>query len=173
MSSKLKETDTTGVTGTLVWYYYICHREVWLQSRQIVADQADENMDWGRFLHENSYAREKKEISWESIKMDTLSNVKGQLVVAEVKKTSSYLQSAKMQTLFYLYNLKQAGVNAVGELRFPEEKRRETVILDEEAEMKIEKTIHNIRRILVQEKPPQPKKIKFCGKCAYREFCWA
>lgn len=67
-------------------------------------------MDWGRFLHENSYAREKKEISWESIKMDTLSNVKGQLVVAEVKKTSSYLQSAKMQTLFYLYNLKQAGV---------------------------------------------------------------
>lgn len=69
-------------------------REVWLLSRQIVAGQADENMDWGRFLHENSYAREKKEISWESIKMDTLSNVKGQLVVAEVKKTSSYLQSA-------------------------------------------------------------------------------
>ncbi|MFW5437305.1 CRISPR-associated protein Cas4 [Paenibacillus apiarius] len=173
MASEVKGIDTIGVTGTLIWYYYICQREVWLMSRQIVADQSDENMDWGRFLHENVYSREKKEIAWESIKMDTVSNVKGQLVVAEVKKTSSYLQSAKMQVLFYLYNLKQAGVDAVGELRFPEERRREAVVLDKAAEEKIEEAVHSIRRIMAREKPPQPEKIKFCGKCAYREFCWA
>ncbi len=23
------------ITGTLIWYYYICQREVWLMSRQI------------------------------------------------------------------------------------------------------------------------------------------
>lgn len=173
MFSKAKDIDTTGVTGTLIWYYYICQRKVWLMSRQIVADQSDENMDWGRFLHENAYSREKKEIAWDSIKMDTLSNVKGQLVVAEVKKTSSYLQSAKMQVLFYLYNLKKAGVDALGELRFPEEKRREPVVLDDTAEEKIKEAIQNIRGIMAREKPPKPEKIKFCGKCAYREFCWA
>ncbi|MFD3270322.1 Dna2/Cas4 domain-containing protein [Paenibacillus dendritiformis] len=81
MSRAVQEIDTTGITGTLIWYYFICQREVWLMSRQIVADQSDENMDWGRFLHEHSYSREKKEIAWESIKIDALSNVKGQLVV--------------------------------------------------------------------------------------------
>lgn len=173
MSKAVQEIDTTGITGTLIWYYFICPREVWLMSRQIVADQSDENMDWGRFLHEHSYLREKKEIAWESIKIDALSNVKGQLVVAEVKKTPSYLTSAKMQVIFYLYNLKKAGVDAVGELRFPEEKRREAVVLDDAAEKKLMEAVQNIRRIIARESPPLPEKIKFCGKCAYREFCWA
>jgi len=175
MSKAVEENDIdiTGITGTLIWYYFVCKREVWLMSRQIVADQSDENMDWGRFLHEHAYAREKKEIAWDSIKMDAISNVKGQLVVAEVKKTSSYLTSAKMQVLFYLYSLKKAGVDAVGELRFPEEKRREAVILDEATEMKLMEAIQHIRRIIAKDSPPQPEKIKFCGKCAYREFCWA
>ncbi|WP_374017825.1 CRISPR-associated protein Cas4 [Paenibacillus thiaminolyticus] len=173
MSRAVQEIDTTGITGTLIWYYFICQREVWLMARQIVADQSDENMDWGRFLHEHSYSREKKEIAWESIKIDALSNVKGQLVVAEVKKTSSYLTSAKMQVFFYLYNLKKAGVDAVGELRFPEEKRREAVVLDDAAEKKLMEAVQNIRRIIARETPPLPEKIKFCGKCAYREFCWA
>lgn len=173
MSSSIKKVDTTGITGTLIWYYYICEREVWLMSRHIVADQSDENMDWGRYLHEHAYAREKKELAWESIKMDTVSNTKGELVVAEVKKSSSYLKSAKMQVLFYLYIMKHAGVKAIGELRFPEEKRREAVILDEDAEKEIEEAIVRIRRVIAQDMPPQPQKIKYCGKCAYREFCWA
>ncbi|MCY9692091.1 CRISPR-associated protein Cas4 [Paenibacillus alginolyticus] len=142
-------------------------------SRQIVADQQNENMEWGRYLHENAYARDKKEVAWDSIKMDTLSKRQGELVVAEVKKTSSYLKSAKMQVLFYLYNLKLAGVDAVGELRFPEEKRREEVELDAAAELEIQEAVRNIRYIMAQELPPEPVKIKFCGKCAYQELCWA
>lgn len=61
----------------------------------------------------------------------------------------------------------------MGELRFPEEKRREAVILDEAAEMKLLEAVQHIRRIIAKDSPPQPEKIKFCGKCAYREFCWA
>ncbi len=167
------EDQMKGITGTLIWYYYICQREVWLMSRQIVADQQDENMEWGRYLHENAYARDKKEVAWDSIKMDTLSKKHGELVVAEVKKTSSYLKSAKMQVLFYLYNLKLSGVDALGELRFPEEKRREEVELDAVAEAEIKEAIRRIKIIMAQETPPEPVKIKFCGKCAYQEFCWA
>lgn len=167
------EDQIKGITGTLIWYYYICRREVWLMSRQIVADQQDENMEWGRYLHENAYAREKKEISWDSIKMDTLSKKRGELVVAEVKKTSSYLKSAKMQVLFYLYNLKIAGIDAMGELRFPEEKRREVVELDEAAESEIKEAVRHIKFIIAQQTPPEAVQIKFCRKCAYQEFCWA
>lgn len=162
-----------GITGTFIWYYYICKREVWLMSRQIVPDQQDENMDWGRFLHEQAYAREKKEVAWESVKMDTVTSKQGELVVAEVKKTSSYIKSATMQLLFYLYTLKMAGIDARGELRFLEERRKEPVHLDDAREAELREAIRNIRRIIDQDVPPKPEKIKFCGKCAYREFCWA
>lgn len=37
------------VTGTFIWYYYICKREVWLISRQLSPDERDENVEWGRF----------------------------------------------------------------------------------------------------------------------------
>jgi CRISPR-associated exonuclease Cas4 len=165
--------DIQGITGTLIWYYYICRREVWLLSRNIVADQQDENMDWGRFLHEHAYAREKKEVAWESVKMDTLTSRHGELVVAEVKKTSSFLKSATMQLMFYLYSLKLAGIDARGELRFPEEKRKEPMLLDAAMEEELRRTIGQIKTIMANELPPEPEKIKFCGKCAYREFCWA
>jgi CRISPR-associated exonuclease Cas4 len=41
------------VNGTLVWYYSICKREVWLMSRNISPDQRDTNIDIGRFIHES------------------------------------------------------------------------------------------------------------------------
>ena len=43
---------TMVVNGTLIWYYNICRREVWLMCRNIVPDQSDENIDYGRFMHE-------------------------------------------------------------------------------------------------------------------------
>lgn len=40
------------VTGTLVWYYYICPREVWLMARQLTPDEDNPNIDLGRFIGE-------------------------------------------------------------------------------------------------------------------------
>ena len=48
------------VNGTLFWYYNICKREVWLMTHQIVPDQQDDNISFGRFLHETTYQRNKK-----------------------------------------------------------------------------------------------------------------
>lgn len=161
------------VTGTLVWYYYICPREVWLMARKIAPDQDDANVDLGRFIHENSYARDKKEVSLGYIKFDILREKNGQLIIGEVKKSSKYEKSATMQLAFYLYELKCAGIEAIGELMFPKEKKKITVKLDEKMLKKIEKTKKEILRIAYLEKPPEPKKINFCKNCAYAEFCWA
>ncbi|SHK18580.1 protein of unknown function DUF83 [Caminicella sporogenes DSM 14501] len=48
------------VNGTLIWYYYICKREVWLMAHNLTPDQDNQYIDLGRFIHENSYMREKK-----------------------------------------------------------------------------------------------------------------
>ncbi len=48
------------VNGTLMWYYMICEREVWLMSRNIIPNQKDTNIEIGRFIHETVYSRNKK-----------------------------------------------------------------------------------------------------------------
>ncbi len=162
-----------GVSGTLVWYYYICPREVWLISHQINPDQDNDNVVLGRYIGENTYQREKKEISIGNSKIDVFHTEDGKMVIGEVKKSSKYKESARMQLAFYLSELKERGIMACGELRFPKEKVREEVILDERTEQELDKVRREILCIVYMEKPPQPRKIQFCKKCAYAEFCWS
>jgi CRISPR-associated exonuclease Cas4 len=168
----LLENDLN-VTGTLVWYYYICPREVWLMARNITPDQDNPNIDLGRFIGQNTYQRDKREISFGHIKVDVLRKEKGQLVIGEVKKSSKYEKSAFMQLAFYLLELRENGIEAVGELLFPKEKKRVKVELNNELIANIEKAKKDILRIIYQDAPQEPKKIVFCRNCAYAEFCWS
>lgn len=93
-------------------------------SRQLTPDQEDSNIEIGRFFHEESYKKNKKEISLGNIVIDVIKKENGQLVVGEVKKTSKFKQSARMQLLFYLKQLKDLGIQASGSLMFPKEKKR-------------------------------------------------
>lgn len=161
------------VTGTLIWYYYICYREVWLMARHLVPDQDNANVDLGRFIQEQTYQREKKEISIGHIKLDILHNGKDGLVIGEVKKSSRFEASARMQLAYYLLELEKAGLKARGELRFPKEKRRETVELTGELKTEMDTAVRDILRIAYLDRPPEPAKIKFCKNCAYAEFCWS
>ncbi len=161
------------VTATLIWYYFICPREVWLMGRQITPDQDNGNVEIGRFIHDQSYVREKKEVSLGHLKLDRLKHDHGELVVAEIKKSSRFTESARMQLAFYLQELKNKRVIARGELRFPEEKRKETVVLDETMERELDRVSRDILRIVYLEMPPVPKKNQWCRRCAYGEFCWA
>ncbi|UFJ39856.1 CRISPR-associated protein Cas4 [Brevibacillus humidisoli] len=161
------------VTGTHIWYYFICKREVWLIAHNIAADQDDENMDIGRFINEQTYQRNKQEVLIGNIKVDRVRREDGQLVIGEVKKSSRYLESSRYQLLYYLQTLKKMGIVARGELLFPEEKRRETVELTSEAERQLDRAVEEIRIIARHPVPPLPEKISFCRNCAYREYCWA
>lgn len=161
------------ITGTDIWYYFICQREVWLNIHRISPDQDDENLEIGRFIHEYRYGREKKEISIDSIRLDSIKKQGDTWIVSEVKKSSKYLTSSRYQLLYYLYTLEQKGIRAKGELRFPEEKGKEKLELTDKSRLELEEAIKNIKRISNFSIPPKPKKIKFCYNCAYNEYCWA
>lgn len=161
------------INGTLIWYYYICPRETWLMSHQLVPDQDEGNVVLGKYIGENTYQREKREMEVGGSKIDVFHVEEGKMVVGEVKKSSKYRESAKMQLAFYLSELKERGVEAVGELRFPKEKLREEVVLDEPLVQELEKVKREILRIVYLPKPPEPRKINFCRNCAYAEFCWS
>ena len=165
--------DLIKVTGTLVWYYCICKREVWLMARNISPDEDNELLDIGRFIHEHSYSRKEKELKLENLKLDIIENINGTVIVEEIKKSSKFIESSKMQLLFYLYQLHKKGIEAEGLLLFPEEKKRERVMLDEEKKAEMEAVIRDILNITSMEKPPEPVKSHYCKTCAYAEFCWA
>lgn len=165
--------ENVKITGTLAWYYCICKREVWLIAHQITADQDNDNMSIGRFIHEHSYGRDKKEIEIEHGKMDFVRQKDGKLIVSEIKKSSRYLESASMQLALYLKDLEERGIEARGEIRVPEERKVVAVVLDEAMKEKLLAMEEGIKRILVLQKPPLPERKPICSNCAYSELCFS
>ncbi len=161
------------ITGTLVWYYFICHREVWLMSRQITSYQDNPFLELGRFLQEESYAREKKSIRLENMELDVIRRKDGRLIVGEVKKSSRFLKSATLQLAFYLKQLEKYGIHTTGELLFPKERKRASVELTEAIRQELEEAEEAIRGIVQQEAPPPVIPTRWCTHCSYREFCFA
>lgn len=161
------------VSGTYIWYYCICKREVWLLAHGLEADQQDENMQIGNVIHETSYGRNSKEVGFGHSKFDVISKGNGKLIVGEIKKSSRFTESSRMQLLFYLKELSDNDIEAEGALMFPDEKKKEVVKLDEDSKIKLESIIKDIKRIVNLEQAPPPVVIKYCKKCAYAEFCWA
>jgi CRISPR-associated exonuclease Cas4 len=161
------------VNGTLVWYYTVCKREVWLMSRNLTPDQDDENILKGKISQEEHYVRNKKEIAIDGIKVDMIASKNGKIVVSEIKKSSKYLEAATLQLKYYLYVLRGHGVYAIGEIRVPDERRVTNVSLEEQDIEEIRRIESEIANLISKITPPEAKKIRFCGKCAYSEFCWA
>lgn len=161
------------INGTLVWYYHICKREVWLMSRHIAPDEYDTNIDIGRFLHQISYGRNKKEIHFGNVKFDVLIKDKNKIVIGETKKTSKFETASKYQLLYYLRIMKEAGLEATGVLLYPEERKRIDVVLSKEACDELDRIVEDINSILILDSPPGVTKTKYCKTCGYREYCFA
>lgn len=160
------------INGTMIWYYLVCKREVWLIGHGIESDQENENIQIGKLLHEQSYKRENKEISINNSRMDMIKKKNNKLVIVEIKKSSKTINAAKMQLLYYIYQAKTEGVNITGELRIPKEKRIIKVNLNEQNTKDLEDIINGIKTI-INGNIPELLRNSHCRNCAYSEFCWA
>jgi CRISPR-associated exonuclease Cas4 len=162
------------ITGTLVHYVRICPRKIWLMGHELNPDEDHPLLEWGRFLSEQAYPRQRvRQIHLPGMVLDWVDDQEGDLLVAEVKKSSRALPAARLQVLFYLSRLEDYGIAARGEIRVPKERKRVQVVLDEEGRRELEMAYAAIQRILEQPMPPPPEWISHCRGCAYAEFCWA
>jgi len=159
------------ITGTLVWYSMICEREVWLMAHELEPDRDDARLEWGRFLGEMSYPRSRKrEINLPGMKLDIVESHGTRIVVGEVKASSRFVEATRMQMLFYLWRLRESGVEAEGELRFPRERRRMRIVLNASAEADLRHVIERVEAIMQRPFPPPARRIAYCRTCAYREL---
>lgn len=163
---------TVKSSATLVWYYAICPREAWLTGHAIEPWRDHERLSLGRLLHATAYPRARHEVSLPGMKVDLIEGKASTLVAAEVKLSRGAVHAHRLQLAYYLMRLESEGVKAVGELRYPRERRVERLTLTPELRAEVQLVLSGIGKLLAQPKPPPPKRIRYCPGCAYYAFCW-
>jgi CRISPR-associated exonuclease Cas4 len=161
------------LNGTQISYYFYCRRRLWYFSHNLFMEHESDTVSMGKLIHETSYDREKKEIELDAIKIDFFDLKDG--VLHEVKKSDSFEEAHKWQVLYYLFTLKQRGVNCIkGEIDYPKLKKCVEVFLTTELESELKSIIKNIEDIVKLSKPPEIEvKFKLCKSCSYLELCYA
>lgn len=127
----------------------------------------------GRLNQEVHYKRATKELSLPGMRLDQVRREGDKLIVSEVKKSSRFLPATRLQLGYYLWRLAEEGMEASGEILVPKERKREVLELTPELRERIESLIREIEVLVSHPAPPAAKKIPFCKRCAYAEFCWS
>lgn len=158
------------VTGVMVQYYIACKRELWFFANQINMNYNNDDISIGRHIHEKSYSREKKNINLGDIAFDFIRSGDKETIF-EIKKSSKLEEPVRYQLYYYLWNAKKMGKDMDGVLVYPEERKREKLILTSEKEGEIEKIIQKIPNIVSQPHPPPVVTKPYCKRCTYYELC--
>lgn len=162
------------INGTLLSYYLICQRKLYLYAHNIKCEDNSELVKIGKYLHKERQlkfkeTKEEAEILIDSVKIDS---IEGDYVI-EYKKKNSDEKAAIAQLLFYLFTLKQKGIIKKGILKFKESRSDVLVELTEENENYIKDLIQKVEKIIVSETIPDVINKPKCKKCAYYDYCYS
>ncbi len=131
-------------TATELNYYHICKRKLWLFHHQITMEHESDSVLQGKLIHEESYAREKKEIDIDGHIVFDFSTKDG--LIHEVKKSAAMEEADEWQTLYYLYIMKLKGADhLVGEIDYPKLKQKRRVELTPEKEVELQRQLADMR----------------------------
>lgn len=164
------EIKTTKAQGVQLNYYYVCKRKLWLFSKGISMEHNSDRVLSGKVVHEKSYPRLKnKEVLIDGLfKVDIMDGE----YIREVKISSKMSKADRMQLLYYLYYLKQKGIEKKGLINYVKERKTEEIELTKEDELEIEEALKGIEEVLKRESPPKMINARLCKKCAYYQFCY-
>ncbi|MBX0296796.1 CRISPR-associated protein Cas4 [Haloarcula nitratireducens] len=163
--------DSFHVTGVMMQYYEVCKRELWFASRHLEIDRDNAAVVRGTQVDDSAYEDERRNISVDgTIAIDVLEDGR----VMEVKPSSSLVEPAKLQLLYYLWYLDRVvGVDRDGVLAHPTERKREDVELTDANVDRVENAIRGIHDVVTSDSPPPAEEKPFCDSCAYHDFCWS
>lgn len=155
----------------MIYYYFVCKRKLWFFSNDLDMEHTSELVGMGKLIDETSYDRERKHILIdEMINIDFLKDWK---IIHEVKKSRKLDEAAKWQLKYYIWVLRNKGVDIEkGVLDYPLLRKREEVYLTTEEEKELLDVLKHINNILDMKLPPSTINKSYCKKCAYYEFCY-
>ena len=159
------------ITGTQIHYYFLCKRKLWLFTHKIDMEQNSDDVAMGKFISEDSYKREKKEINIADIVLDFYDEkVK---VIHEVKKSDKMEETHTCQVTHYISVLESKGIEGVtGEIDYPKLRQTVTVELSDDDRLRLEEIKQEVRAIIDLPLPPGVINKPFCKNCAYYDLCY-
>ncbi|AEI51290.1 CRISPR-associated protein Cas4 [Runella slithyformis] len=174
------------INATLVNYYFLCHRKLWLHAHTIRMEHTSEIVYEGKLIGEESYpqrAEKNQEVEISipypplgadgalTAKIDFFDAKKG--IVHETKKSNAKEKAHTAQVQFYLYLLRKNGIAvSYGLIEYPKLRLTERVTLDEEEEKQVEGWVNEIAELLAQAHCPARLPVSKCRSCSYFDFCW-
>ncbi len=162
-------------TGTHINYYHVCKRELWLFANGIQMEHTSELVAEGKLIHESSYpqrAEKYREVEIDGVKIDYYDAQNK--VVHEIKKSDKVEAAHRWQVKYYLYVLKQNGVEgATAILEYPKLRQTEEIELTLADIEYLEKVKSQIQQIIQSDACPPRVAKKICKNCSYYDFCWS
>jgi CRISPR-associated exonuclease Cas4 len=164
------------LTATHIAYLHLCDRKLWLFANGINMEHTSEVVAEGKLIGETSYtdrAQKFTEVEIDGVKIDFYDA--RNKVVHEIKKSASVEQAHIAQVQYYLYKLKQKGIeDATGIIEYPRLKQRETVkALSADDVETIKRWEQEVETILASSKCPDVIRAKICKPCSYYDFCYS
>lgn len=163
------------ITATHINYYFICRRKLWLFANGISMEHESELVYEGKLIHEYSYqqrAQKYQEIVIQGSVIDYY-DPKNK-IIHEVKKSDKREEAHVWQLRYYIYLLKQSGIDGVrGILDYPALRKKEEVVLTGSDEEKLHEIVQDIGQIIRSDKCPGRLAKSKCRNCSYYDFCWA
>ena len=171
MSEPKENVNLTKFTGTEVGYYFICRKKLWWFHNGVEMEQEHDRVKLGKLVHETSYGRKKKEISIDGkIVLDW--NEDG--VIHEVKLTNKMESAHEYQLLYYLFYLRQKGIeNLTGQIDYPKMKQTQKIELTDKKETKLIEALEDMEKIISSKTAPEVEYMPICKSCSYAELCWS
>lgn len=163
------------IKGTLINYYFVCHRELWLFANGINMEQESDLVYEGKLIHEESYPERSskyEEVAIDGIKVDYY-DAKNH-VIHEIKKSNKVDRAHEWQLKYYMYVFEQHGVKDVrGILEYPTMRKTQEVMLTDVDREEIRSMIGEIETIIGQDECPPRVKKGLCRNCSYFDFCFS
>lgn len=128
----------------------------------------------GKLIHETSFPQRSdrySEVELDGVKIDYY-DAKNK-VIHEVKKSDSRELAHEWQIKYYMYVLKQNGIDGVtGILEYPKLRETREILLSDRDCIEIEEIKHRISLVINGETCPNRLDQKQCKRCSYFDFCW-
>ena len=157
------------MTGTQIHYYFLCKRKLWLFTHKIDMEQNSDDVAMGKFISEDTYKREKKEIKIDDIVLDFYDEKNK--VIHEVKKSDKMEETHLWQVKYYISVLESKGIEGVtGEIDYPKLRQTVKVELSDNDRKKLVKIKEEIGEIIALPVPPGVINKPFCKNCAYYDL---
>ena len=159
------------ITGVMIYYYFVCKRKLWYFCHEINMEVENEDVMLGKLLDEGSYKRNDKHINIDNV--INIDFIREEKELHEIKKSKSVEEAGIWQLKYYLFYLKERGVDALkGRIDYPLIKKTLLVELTEEDIDRLKEIIEEIAKIKRNDTPPQFLAMKLCKKCAYHDLCF-